>query len=327
LPRLNGFLLLISPLAAGLAALFVGAYGLSPGTVVTAVSEAVMGHSGTEAAIILDIRLPRILLAGLVGMALAGSGTCLQAVFRNPLVDPFILGISAGAAFGCALGIGFLPQLPLAVLAFAFAGLAVALACGLGGTGSDARLTLVLAGVVVSALFTAGVSLIKVLVDPQRLQSIVFWLMGSFALARWQHVAVTAVAVVIGLGPVLLLRWRLNALSLGDDEARSLGVDAGKLRLVLILLTTLVAAVAVSVSGVIGWVGLMVPHLVRMGCGPDHRRLLPLALTGGAAFMIIADTMARSLTTWEVPVGIITALTGAPFFVLLIRRGRKGWVQ
>jgi iron complex transport system permease protein len=325
LPRLKIALLLLSPLAAGLGALFVGAYGMAPGAVLGAFADALSGRSGTEAAIILDIRLPRVLLAGLVGMALAGSGTCLQAVFRNPLVDPFILGISAGAAFGCALGIGFLPQVPLVVLAFACAGLAVAVACGLGGAGGDSRLTLVLAGVVVSALFTAGVSLVKVLVDPQRLQSIVFWLMGSFALARWQHVAAAAAAVAVGLGPVLLVRWRLNALSLGDDEARSLGVDAGRLRLALIVLTTLATAVAVSVSGIIGWVGLMVPHLVRMGAGPDHRRLLPLALAGGAAFMIAADTLARSLAVWEVPVGIITALTGAPFFILLIRRGREAW--
>lgn len=323
--RLSGALLLTSPLLAAMAALFIGAYGLSPEAVLRAFGAGLSGQASPEIAIVIDIRLPRILLAGLVGVALSGSGTCLQAVFRNPLVDPFILGISAGAAFGCALGIGFLPQLPLPLLAFVFAGLAVMLACGLGSGGSDSRLTLVLAGVVVSALFTAAVSLIKVMVDPQRLQSIVFWLMGSFALAGWRQVGLALAAVVIGLGPILLLRWRLNVLSLGDEEARSLGVDAARLRLGLIVLTTLAAAVAVSVSGIIGWVGLMVPHLVRMANGPDHRRLLPLAMAGGAAFMIAADTLARSLATWEVPVGIITALGGAPFFVLLIRHGREGW--
>lgn len=319
--RLSLSLVVLSPLAAAAAALFVGAYGLTPQAVWAALTGV---PAGPESSIVLDIRLPRILLAGLVGAILAGSGTCLQAVFRNPLVDPFILGVSAGAAFGCAVGIGFVPALPLPLLAFVFAALAVAAACALGGVGGDSRLTLVLAGVVVSALFTALVSLVKVMVDPQRLQSIVFWLMGSFALARWQQVALVAGALVVGLGPVLALRWRLNALSLGDDEARALGVEAGRLRFLLITVTTLAVAVAVSVSGIVGWVGLMVPHLVRMVFGPDHRRLLPLAMAGGATFVIVADTVARSLANWEVPVGIVTALAGAPFFVLLLRRGRKG---
>lgn len=322
--RLSLSLVVLSPLAAAALALFVGAYGLTPGAVWAALTG---GTAGPEASIVLDIRLPRILLAGLVGAALAGSGASLQAVFRNPLVDPFILGISAGAAFGCAVGIGFVPQVPLPVMAFVFAAVAVAAACVLGGGGGgDGRLTLVLAGVVVSALFTALVSLVKVMVDPQRLQSIVFWLMGSFALARWHQVGLVAAAVVAGLGPVLLVRWRLNALSLGDDEARALGVEAGRLRFLLIAATTLAVAVSVSVSGIIGWVGLMVPHLVRMVAGPDHRRLLPLAMAGGASFVVVADTVARSLATWEVPVGIVTALAGAPFFVLLLRRGRRrGW--
>ena len=181
-------LILTAPVLAGIAALFVGAYGIAPAKVLTAL---VAGQASPEASVIWDIRLPRILLAGIVGAALAGSGATLQAVFRNPLVDPFLLGISAGAALGCALGIGFLPQVPLPLLAFGFGALAVTMAWVLArGAGGEARLALVLAGVVISALFTALVSLVKVMVDPLRLQSIVFWLMGSFALADWRQVAI-----------------------------------------------------------------------------------------------------------------------------------------
>ena len=321
--RRNSAFILAAPLLAAFAALFVGAYGISPSGVLGALFS---GRVSTEASVVLDIRLPRVLLAGIVGAALAGSGATLQAVFRNPLIDPFLLGISAGAALGCALGIGFLPWVPLPLLAFAFGLGAVTLAWTLGkGVGGDARLSLVLSGVVVSALFTALVSLVKVLVDPSRLQSIVFWLMGSFSLADWRQVEVAAAGAAIGLAPVILLRWRLNLLSLGDEDASNLGVNVPRLRLILVAATTLAAATAVSVCGIVGWVGLMVPHLVRMACGPDHRRLLPLAMAGGAAFLIVADTLARTLASWEVPVGIVTALAGAPFFVLLMRRGQRGW--
>ncbi|NLH80481.1 MAG: iron ABC transporter permease [Phyllobacteriaceae bacterium] len=315
-------LVLASPVLAGACALFVGAYGIAPTKVFDLLFH---GRGVPEAAIVWDIRLPRILLAAIVGAALAGSGATLQAVFRNPLVDPFLLGISAGAALGCALGIGFLPQIPLPLLAFVFGAVAVVLSWGVAGqTHGDTRLTLVLAGVVISALFTALVSLIKVVLDPQRLQSIVFWLMGSFSLADWHHVAVALGGAVVGLGPVMFLRWRLNLLTLGDREAESLGVDVRRLRLVLVAGTTLAAATAVSVCGIVGWVGLMVPHLIRLGFGPDNRRLFPLSLAGGATFLVVADTMARSIASWEVPVGVVTALMGAPFFMLLMRR-RAGW--
>lgn len=317
-----------APLLAGLFSLFIGAYGISPAQVLAALRDGLAGIDSPETAIILDIRLPRIVLAGLAGMALATSGATLQAVLRNPLVDPFILGISSGAAFGCALTIGFAPFIPLQAAAFLGGGLAVLIACLVARTGDGgmSRLSLVLSGVIVSAFFSAMVSLIKFFVEPMKLQSIVFWLMGSFSLAEWSQARSAGVGILLGCLPVLLLRWRLNVLSMGDEEARTMGVNVSRKRIIFITAATLAATSAVAVSGIIGWAGLMVPHLVRMLAGPDHRRLIPLSMTGGATFMILADTAARNMTDFDIPVGIITAVAGAPFFVYLMKRnGKEGW--
>jgi iron complex transport system permease protein len=321
-------LILISPLIAGWMSLFAGAFPVSPTRVLEILFHEVLPFSGIldspEKAIILDIRLPRVLLGGLVGMALAGSGVTLQGIFRNPLVDPFILGISAGAALGCALTMGFFAHLPLQLTAFLFGMAAVMLTYSIAKTrGEVSRLPLILSGVIISAFFTALVSIIKFLVDPQKLQSIVFWLMGSFSLSDWRLVKIASVGIIAGLLPVYLMRWRLNVISMGEDEARALGVNVKRERLIFISASSLAVSVAVSVSGIIGWVGLMVPHLVRMMTGPDHKSLVPLSMAAGASFMICADTVARSLTSLDVPVGIITAITGAPFFIYLMKRGGK----
>lgn len=277
-----------------------------------------------EKSIILDIRLPRIILAGLVGIALSGSGVTLQGIFRNPLVDPFILGISAGAAFGCAISVGFWSEMPIQFAAFLFGIIAVALAYFVAQTqGEVSRLPLVLSGVIISAFFTAMVSIVKFLVDPHKLQSIVFWLMGSFSLSDWRLVKIALIGIIAGVLPVLLMKWRLNVMSMGEDEAKALGVNVKRDRIIFIGASSLAVSMAVSVSGIIGWVGLIVPHLIRMMTGPDHKSLVPLSMAGGAAFMIFADTIARNLTTFDIPVGIITAIIGAPFFVYLMKKGGK----
>ena len=320
--RTKTIIILLSPFLAASLALFMGAYGIAPLKVLEIVSNAFSGVESPEATIILDIRLPRIILAGLVGMALATSGGTLQAVLRNPLVDPFILGISAGAAFGCALTIGFMPWIPLPLMAFAFGGLAVVMACVMArSSGEISKLSLVLSGIIVSALFTALLSMIKFIVDPMKLQSIVYWLMGSFALSDWPQVRSAGIGILLGCLPIFLLRWRLNIMSMGDEEARTLGVNVSRKRIIFIACATLAVTSAVAVSGLIGWIGLMVPHLVRMLVGPDHRRLIPLTMAGGAAFMICADTVARNISTADIPVGIVTALAGAPFFIYLMKRG------
>ncbi len=319
---------MVTPLLAALFSLFLGAYDMDPMQVLAALRDGLAGVDSPETAIILDIRLPRIVLAGLAGMALATSGATLQAVLRNPLVDPFILGISSGAAFGCALTIGFAPFIPLQAAAFLGGGLAVLVACLVARTGDGgmSRLSLVLSGVIVSAFFSAMVSLIKFFVEPMKLQSIVFWLMGSFSLAEWSQARSAGIGILLGCLPVLLLRWRLNVISMGDEEARTMGINVSRKRLIFITAATLAATSAVAVSGIIGWAGLMVPHLVRMLAGPDHRRLIPLTMAGGATFMILADTAARNLTDFDIPVGIITAVAGAPFFVYLMKRnGKESW--
>ncbi|HED00102.1 MAG TPA: iron ABC transporter permease [Proteobacteria bacterium] len=320
-----------SPFLIGWVALFIGTYSVSPLMVLKVIGSEIWPFLKSpdieEKAIILDIRLPRIILAGLVGVALSGSGVTLQGIFRNPLVDPFILGISAGAALGCSLSVGFFPQLPIQMMAFLFAIIAVILAYSIAKTqGEVSRLPLVLSGVIISAFFTAMVSIVKFLVDPHKLQNIVYWLMGSFSLSDWRLVKIAGIGITTGLLPVFLMRWRLNVLSMGEDEASALGVNTKRERIIFIAGSSLAVSIAVSVSGIIGWVGLMVPHLVRMMTGPDHKSLIPLSMAGGAAFMIFADTVARNLTDFDIPVGIITAVTGAPFFIYLMKKGgEESW--
>jgi len=325
---IKALIILASPFIFGWIALFLGAYGVSPIMVLKILLNETLHVFNVgdipEKAIIVDIRLPRVLLAGIVGACLSGAGVTLQGIFRNPLVDPFILGISAGAAFGCAITIGFLSFLPIQFMAFIFGITAVALAYTVARTqGEVSRLTLILSGVIVSAFFTALVSIVKFLVDPNKLQSIVYWLMGSFSLADWKGVKVSLLGVIFGLIPIFLMRWRLNVMSLGEEEAKALGVNVSRDRLLFIGFSTFAVAIATSLCGIIGWVGLMVPHLVRMLIGPDHKTLVPLSLAGGASFMIAADTISRTITSFDIPVGIITALTGAPFFIYLMKRGGK----
>jgi iron complex transport system permease protein len=321
-------LILTAPFVAGWFSLFVGAYNISPETVLRIllgeVSPFDLAGDMPEKVIVIGIRLPRMILAGLVGIALSVSGVTLQGIFRNPLVDPFILGISAGAALGCALSVGFFPEMPIQATAFVFGMAAVLIAYMMARTqGEISRLPLILSGVIVSAFFTALVSIVKFMVDPHKLQNIVYWLMGSFALADWRLVRIAAIGIACGLLPLFLMRWRLNAMSMGEEEAKTLGINVKRERILFIVASTLIVSVAVSVSGIIGWVGLMVPHLIRMVSGPDHKTLMPLSMAGGAAFMIFADTIARNITEFDIPVGIITAILGAPFFVYLMKKGGK----
>lgn len=322
------FIIYLSPFLLAWISLFLGAYGVRPFMVIKILlNEAIhlydLGDI-PEKSIIIDIRLPRVILAAIVGTSLSCAGATLQGIFRNPLVDPFILGISAGAAFGCAISIGFLSFLPLQLTAFVFAIVAVIFAYGVANVqGEVSRLPLILSGVIISAFFTAMVSIVKFLIDPHKLQSIVYWLMGSFSLSDWRAVKISLIGFLVGVLPIFFMRWRLNVMSMGDEEAKALGVNVRKERILFIAFSTFAVAVATSLCGIIGWVGLMVPHLVRMLTGPDHKTLIPLSISAGASFMIAADTISRILTSFDIPVGIITALTGAPFFVFLLRRGGK----
>jgi iron complex transport system permease protein len=307
----------------------IGPYRIPPQDILTAISRALLGrdNQGTIEAVLFNIRLPRVAAAGFVGAALAAAGAAYQSLFRNPLVSPDILGVSTGAGLGAVIGI--LLGLPVVMIqALGFAGglatvtIVAALARMLRGGGDV--LVLVLAGIVVGALAGAAISLVKVLADPfDQLPAITFWLLGSLAGVKANDVAVTMLIVLLGLAPLFLLRWRIGVLSLGDDEARALGVEVGRLRSIVIASATLVTASVVAISGVIGWVGLMVPHMARLLVGPRFDRLLPAAVLLGASFMICVDTLARSAARIEIPLGVLTAVIGGPVFVWLLARNRR----
>ncbi len=277
--------------------------------------------------ILFRIRLPRLLLAMFAGAALSVSGASLQALFKNPLVFEFSLGISYGAAFGAALSLVFLGRsIPPQPAAFAFAVLAVLLVLVIAGRSASQIVPVLLSGVIVSALFQALLSLVEFFANPYALQSLIFWLLGSLSQAVWSDLAVTLPIIALGLVFLVLYRWRLNVLSLGDDEARALGVNVGREKALVIAAATLTTAAATSVTGVINWVGLVVPHLVRMAVGADNRKVIPLSAAFGASLLIVADDIARSAASFEVPIGILTSVVGIPFFIVLLKRSGKTWL-
>jgi iron complex transport system permease protein len=287
------------------------------------------GVSPAVEAVVLGIRGPRIAEAILCGASLAGAGTAFQGLFRNPLVSPDILGASAGAALGAVLAI-WLSLGIFGIQAAAFAGglAAVAAVYVIGSMirSGDRILVLVLTGVVVGSLLGAGVGLVKYLADPyNQLPAMTFWLLGSLSGANGADLLPLFGAVAVGMALLLGLRHRLNALSLSEEEARALGVPTGLLRVLVVVAATLVTAASVAAAGVIGWVGLVVPHLARFMVGPDFGRLLPVAAVLGAGYLLLIDTLARSMAEVEVPLGILTAVIGTPFFIALLARARRSW--
>ncbi|HJH32665.1 MAG TPA: iron ABC transporter permease [Methanosarcinaceae archaeon] len=271
--------------------------------------------------IVWNIRVPRILLAIAVGIALGTSGAVYQGTFRNPLVEPFILGVSAGAAFGAALSIVY-PQylFSVQISACIFGMVAVFGAYSLARVrGETPLVTLILAGVILGSIFMSGVSILKYISADTQLREIVFWMMGGFYYADWDIVWKVVPAIIICSIVLCLLGWRLNVLSMGEEEAKMLGINTERTKIILITLATFVTAISVSAVGIIAWVGLMMPHAARLVIGPDHRFLIPSAAIMGAIFLVICDTLARTLTTAEVPVGIITSLLGAPYLIYLLR--------
>ena len=268
-----------------------------------------------------NIRMPRVLLSVLVGASLAAAGAAYQGVFQNPMASPDILGASAGAGFGAALAILIgLSVHGITLLAFAVSLLTVALVFTVSRHAKGDRvLGLVLAGIMISSLFQSGTSFIKLVADPgNKLPQITYWLMGSLSGVSWADFTIVLLPEIIGLTILLLMRWKLNVITMGDDEARALGVDAHKVRIIIVICSTLVTASAVSVSGVIGWVGLVIPHMVRRLIGSDYRFLMAGSMLGGGIFMLAVDNISRNLSSSGIPIGILTAFVGAPFFLLLI---------
>ena len=277
-----------------------------------------------EASVVVQIRLPRILSAALIGAALSAAGTSYQAMFRNPMVSPDLLGASTGAGFGAALGLLFgLGYGAITGLSFGFGLLAVLLAYLISRVSKiQTTLAMVLAGVMISSLFTSGTSFIKLVADPtDQLPAITYWLMGSLTSIKARDVQFAVLPILVGLIPLWLLRWRVNLLTVSEAEARSMGVDTTRLRVVVVLCATLMTAGSVAISGMIGWVGLVIPHFGRMIFGQDYRRLLPASSLLGATFLMVVDNLARTITTSEIPLGILTSFVGAPVFLYLILSG------
>ena len=278
--------------------------------------------------LVLQVRVPRILAALLIGASFGATGTAFQAIFKNPLVDSNILGVTSGAGFGAAIAILLMGNpWQVQLSAFVFGLLAVTLSFfGSRLYKATPLLVLTLMGILIGSLFNSFTSLLKYVADPlDSLPAITFWLLGSLANITWKSMPALVIITLIGIVFIWLVRWRLNILSLGDDEAKSLGVDPVRMKLMIIIATTLMTAVAVSISGVIGWVGLVIPHAGRMIVGPDHKRLLPVSVGLGAAFMITVDNVARTLLPGEIPLGVLTGMIGVPLLIALLRRNRTGW--
>jgi iron complex transport system permease protein len=326
-------LLLSSALLLGLVilAFMVGKFPISPGQLLDVLVARLKGAAAPSPVetVVFQIRGPRIAAAIVVGAALAAAGAAYQGMFRNPLVSPDILGVSSGAALGAALAI-FFSLGAAAIQGFAFAGglvaVAVVYAVGSAVRRHDPMLTLILAGVVIGTLLGALLALIKYLADPyNQLPAITHWLLGSLASITPSDLQLAAPLALAALLPLVLLRWRMNLLSLPDDEARALGVHTAALRLAVVCAATLMTAASVAVSGVIGWVGLLVPHAARLLVGPDFGRLLPLSMVFGACYLLAVDTLARTLAAIEIPPGVLTAVIGTPLFLWLLATARRGW--
>ncbi|MCD6121383.1 MAG: iron ABC transporter permease [Spirochaetales bacterium] len=317
--------------------LFLGRYPVSPSKVVSIIlsrllpflwSSGRLWDKNAETVILL-IRMPRILAAVLVGTGLAVSGAALQGLFRNPLVSPYILGVSSGAGFGAALAILLsLSALFIQVSAFGFGMAAVVLSILISSSAQrSGTLTLVLSGIIVSSFFAALISLLKYAADPtDKLPAIVFWLMGSLTSVSYRELAIIAPVITVGVAVLLFFGWQMNVLAMGEEEAHSMGINPKAVKVVVITASALITAASVSVSGIIGWVGLVIPHIARMTVGPDYRKLIPFSALLGAGYLILMDDISRSAVSIEIPLGILTAVIGAPIFAQAMRRSKPGWI-
>ena len=324
-------LLVILPIILFFASFLIGRYPIIPVDVVKTILSPIFPQlkvSQTITTIVFEIRLPRIIAAFAVGSALALAGTSFQSIFKSPLVSPDLLGVSNGAGFGAALAIilsssNFLIQ----ILAFVFGIISVSItylisrAYKAGGI-----LVLVLSGVAISAFFNALISCIKFVADPQdKLPEIIYWLMGSLSSVTIDKLIMITIPFVVGIIILLLLRWQMNILAMGDEEAQSLGLNPTRIRLLIIAGCTLLTSAAVSISGIIGWIGLIIPHMARMIVGPDNRILIPASLSLGASFLLLVDNISRAVIPIEIPIGILTSVIGVPIFLYLLKRGYSEW--
>lgn len=327
------WILYLLPIPVFFIVLCVGSYHLTVPVIIDTVVHRFTGsvpfHSEITSSmetVILNVRLPRVILAMMVGAALSSSGAAFQSIMRNPLVEPYTLGISAGAALGAAISMAF-SILTIQTMAFVFAVVAIAICYLIARRNGEASvISLILAGIIISSICSAGLSAVQLMVDPLKLQGLVFWTMGGFYTTTWDKLLSALKFIAAGLIVLYALRWKLNILSLGDREAKMLGINPTLLKGIIIFVATLLASASVAVTGIISLVGLMIPHICRMMFGSDNQRLIPLTIAIGGSYLMIVDTLARSMFTFEIPVGIFTTFLGAPFFIVLLRKSRKsGW--
>lgn len=332
--KVKWIIIIVAPFIAFFVSLFLGRYTVKAEEIFRILGNYFfnMGFEKTwtdsAAKVIIEVRFPRAVMAALIGAGLSISGAAYQGMFHNPLVSPFILGVSAGASFGAALGIILgVPYVYIQILSFAFGIVAVLITFFLSHIyKSTPVLMLVLAGTVVSAFFQALLSIVKFTADgDEKLPAITFWLMGSLGSVSLQDLTLSIIPIVISIIGLIVIRWRINVLSLGDREAKSLGIHTERIKAVIIIFSTVITATAVSVCGIIGWVGQVIPHFCRMLVGPDHKKLLPATVFVGATYIIIVDNLCRTLAATEIPIGILTAIIGAPIFAYLLRKTKGGW--
>ena len=328
-------LLVAMPFAIGILSICTGRYPVPPRAVFGALWQWISANPSSsvtveEMIIITGIRLPRTVMGAFVGAALAASGTAFQGIFRNPLVSSGILGVSSGASLGAAISILVFSSFVMTPLfAFTFGLLAVLLSYMVGKIhNTTTAVTLVLGGTIISSIFSSLLALVKYIADPlNQLPAITFWTMGSLASTVYANVRFAVIPIIVGIAALLLNSWNINILSMGDNEAGTLGLNVGAAKLMVILGATLATAGAVCVSGTVGWVGLIVPHIARMFTGNDNRKLMPVSISMGACFLMIIDILCRVITNAEIPLGIMTSIIGGPFFIYLIKKKKgHGWV-
>ncbi len=313
----------------------IGRYGIAFNELLNIFLSRIIGlhktWSDTAEIVLFNVRFPRVLAAMIIGAALSLSGATYQGLFKNPMVSPDLLGASAGSGFGAAIAILLsFNSIEVQVSAFLFGIGAVMLTYIIStiiGRNNNAILVLVLTGMVVSTLFSSFISMIKYVADPtNKLPAITFWLMGGLSSISSSEVIILGIVVFIGALPLYLIRWKLNVLSFGEEEAAALGINTFKVRILVIFCSTLMTASAVSISGMIGWVGLIVPHFARLLVGPNYKVLIPTSILIGSTYLLIVDDIARSLFSMEIPLGILTSLLGAPFFIFMLLKGKRGWI-
>ena len=327
----NVVLLIFLPVILFFASFLMGRYPISPIDVVSTILSPVFPQlevSSTITTIVFEIRLPRIIGALVVGACLAMAGAAFQSIFKNPLVSSDLLGVSNGAGFGAALAILISgANIVTQIFAFIFGLISVSITYLISKTyKAGGILVLVLSGVAISAFFNSLISAIKFIADPDdKLPEIVYWLMGSLASVTMDKLLMITIPVIIGAVILLLLRWHMNLLAMGDEEAQSLGINPSRVRLLIIAGCTLLTSAAVSISGIIGWIGLIIPHMARMIVGPDNKILIPASLSLGASFLLLVDNISRAVISIEIPIGILTAIIGVPIFLYLLKRGYSEW--